>query len=65
MPDFKLNTEEAIILHDILEECLSDLRMEIADTHDIKFKDNLKKKELLIKKILPELIVFSAQEPVI
>lgn len=65
MLDLKLNYEEIKLLHDILDDCISDLRMEISDTHDKNFKEDLKKKELFLKKIVAELKEISAPEPVI
>jgi len=37
--------EELYMLKEILESYLSDLRMEIADTDKMDFRENLKKKE--------------------
>lgn len=45
-----LKPEEQEILVSILEVCLSDLRMEIADTDSMDYRDVLKeRKEVLIK----------------
>jgi hypothetical protein len=52
-----LSSEEAVILREIIEAYLSDLRMEIADTDRMDFRDELKKKEIFLKdmlKILPD-----------
>ncbi len=65
MIDIRLNYEDAILLHEILDEYISDLRMEISDTHDSKYKGELKNKEVFLKKIVSELTEVSAQEPVI
>ncbi|OPZ44811.1 MAG: hypothetical protein BWY93_00240 [Euryarchaeota archaeon ADurb.BinA087] len=47
-----LTKEEVSILKDVLEEYLSDLRMEVADTDKQDFRDHLKKEEETIKEIL-------------
>jgi hypothetical protein len=52
MKEIKLNPDEAILLQNILDEYLSDLRMEISDTDDKEFREELKIKENSIKKIL-------------
>ena len=45
-----LKPEEQEILMSILEVCLSDLRMEIADTDSMDYRDVLKeRKQVLIK----------------
>lgn len=65
MIDIRLNIEDALLLREILEECISDLRMEISDTHDSKYKGELKKKEVFLKRIVSELTEASIPEPVI
>jgi hypothetical protein len=50
-----LTAEEAAMLNEILTSYLSDLRMEIADTENMEFRENLKKKEEFIKKVIGEL----------
>ncbi|MDD1710688.1 MAG: hypothetical protein LUQ37_07280 [Methanoregulaceae archaeon] len=47
-----LTGEEVTILKTVLEEYLSDLRMEVADTDKQDFRNNLKKEEETIKEIL-------------
>ena len=52
MPKLDLNNEEARMLREILESYLSDLRMEIADTDSMDFREMLKgRKEVLNKAI--------------
>jgi hypothetical protein len=50
-----LTTEEADMLKEILTSFLSDLRMEIADTDSMDFREELKKKEILLKRLLGDL----------
>lgn len=52
MAHIDLNEEQKAIFISILENDLSDLRMEIADTHHSDYKEELKKKkEVLISVI--------------
>jgi len=50
-----LTPEEARMLRDVLESYLSDLRMEIAGTESVSFRENLKKTETFLKGLLPRL----------
>ncbi len=50
-----LTNDEAVSLSDILRHYLSDLRMEIADTDSMDFRELLKDKERFIKRMLEEL----------
>ena len=43
------------MLRDVLESYLSDLRMEIAGTESMSFRENLKKTETFLKGLLPRL----------
>lgn len=47
-----LTTHEQEILREMLEQHLSDLRMEIADTERLEFRDGLKERKEVIRKIL-------------
>jgi hypothetical protein len=47
--------EEATMLTEVLQSYLSDLRMEIADTEAMEFREHLKQQEIFIKKLLQEL----------
>jgi len=53
--DVNLNEEELIVLRDVLESYLSDLRMEIADTDSFDFRKELKQKEERLKGILDKI----------
>jgi hypothetical protein len=55
MGQITLTDEEQGLLQEILEDDLSDLRMEIRETDDRSFKEKLKHKEEVMKKILAAL----------
>ncbi len=55
MFEIKLTHDEAEMLRKILEFYLSDLRVEIAGTDLVDFRDTLKKEELFIKDLLHRL----------
>ncbi len=50
-----LTPEEARMLRDVVESYLSDLRMEIAGTESMSFRENLKKTETFLKGLFPRL----------
>jgi hypothetical protein len=50
-----LTAEETEMLKEILTSFLSDLRMEIADTDSLDFREGLKKKEVFLKRLLVDL----------
>ncbi|MEL7589882.1 MAG: hypothetical protein AAGU17_01115 [Anaerolineaceae bacterium] len=50
MIQLQLSEDERLILLQLLDSCVSDLRVEIAGTDNINYKDMLKqRKEVLIK----------------
>ncbi len=55
MINLDLTKEESDILATILESYLSDLRMEIADTDSMNFRESLKKRKDVLKKVLETL----------
>lgn len=55
MINLELTKEEEDILAMVLESYLSDLRMEIADTDSMDFRESLKKKKDVLKKVLETL----------
>lgn len=55
MPNLELTTEEALLLKEILQSDLGDLRMEIADTDLQSFRDKLRSNEELIRRIIDRL----------
>ena len=59
MPQLTLTDEEAGTLRRVLEEYVSDLRMEIADTDSMDFRDQLKREEALLKRLIEQLGVWS------
>ena len=52
---FDLTPEELEMLHEILTSYLSDLRMEIADTDSMNFREELKKREVLLKRLIADI----------
>lgn len=51
----ELNAEEHEVLTQILDNYLSDLRMEIVDTDSTDFKNNLRHRKAVIVKVLEAL----------
>jgi LPS O-antigen subunit length determinant protein (WzzB/FepE family) len=55
VPTLNLSSEQAQTLAQVLEDYVSDLRMEVANTDSQEFRDDLKKKELFLKDLLSQL----------
>lgn len=55
MIGLKLTEEESSMLVEILENFISDIRMEIADTDNSSFKENLRVQKRSVTKILLQL----------
>jgi hypothetical protein len=55
VPRLDLTAEEAEELRALLRDCLSDLRMEIADTESADFREGLKRRELFLDKLIAQL----------
>jgi hypothetical protein len=55
MATLELNAEQSTMLKEILEEYLSELRMEVCDTEDKDFRDSLHEVENFINELLPRL----------
>ncbi len=55
MVRLELDDKEARVLAEILRYHLSELRMEIADTDSMNFREALKEKEALIRRLLENL----------
>ena len=51
----ELTDAEAATLEDVLESYVSDLRMEIADTEQMRLRDELKAREALLKRLIERL----------
>ncbi len=51
----EMSKEELSVLNEILETCLSDLRMEIAGTDNLEFRGTLKKREVLLNGLIERL----------
>ena len=52
----ELADEEAEVLRSVLEEYISELRMEVANTDSMDFRDALKHKEEILKRLAGQLI---------
>jgi hypothetical protein len=55
MIQLDLTSEDAEMLREVLEEYFSDLRMEIAGTESMTYREELKKKEAFLSTILERL----------
>ena len=53
MIHIELTSEKAEMLREIISTYLFDLRMEIAGTENMNFREELKKKEEFLKELLP------------
>jgi len=62
MVRIQFSETEALVLKEILASYLSDLRMEIADTDSMDFREGLKEREKFLKRLLHELDIVSAGE---
>jgi hypothetical protein len=51
----QLADEEAEILRSVLEEYISELRMEVANTDNMDFREALKRKEEILKRLAGQL----------
>ncbi|HEX3035919.1 MAG TPA: hypothetical protein VHT73_12470 [Thermodesulfobacteriota bacterium] len=50
-----ITSEEAQMLREVLGSYLSDLRMEISNTENMSFREELKKREEFLKKLIKHL----------
>ncbi len=55
MTRLELTTQEATLLAQALETYLSDLRMEIADTDRMEFREELKRQEAALQAVMDRL----------
>ena len=55
MPQLNLTDAEAVLLQSVLEDYISDLRMEISDTDRMDFREQLKSQEAMLKRMLEAL----------
>jgi hypothetical protein len=55
MSTLNLSAGEGAMLREILASYLSDLRMEIAGTDSMDFREGLKKREVFLKRLLRDL----------
>ncbi len=51
----QLAEEEAQVLRSVLEEYISELRMEVANTDSMDFREDLKRKEDILKSLVNQL----------
>jgi hypothetical protein len=51
----QLAEEEAEVLRSVLEEYISELRMEVANTDSMDFREDLKRKEEILKALVGRL----------
>jgi hypothetical protein len=51
----ELADEDAEILKAVLEEYISDLRMEVSNTDSMDFREQLKRKETVLKRVVDRL----------
>jgi len=52
MVRIELDPNEAQVLRTVLESYLSDLRMEIADTDSMDFREQLKARKMILRKVV-------------
>ena len=55
MSQLELGPEEVEVLRQVLDTYLSDLRMEIAATDRMEFRDELKRQEAVLRQVLERL----------
>jgi hypothetical protein len=55
VPQINLDNDEAATLRDVLQDYISDLRMEIAGTDAMDFREELKAREAVLKRLLAQL----------
>jgi hypothetical protein len=55
MVQVTLRPEEAVMLREVLESYISDLRMEISNTDSMDFRQGLKSREEFLKRLLQQL----------
>ena len=63
MPQITLTPEEMVELRQVLDSYVSDLRMEIANTDQMDFREGLKSREELLKRLLKQLDQPVTQSP--
>jgi hypothetical protein len=52
----QLADEEAEVLRSVLEEYITDLRMEVSNTDNMDFREALKRKEEILKRLAGQLL---------
>jgi hypothetical protein len=52
---FTLTSEEASVLREVLDNYVSDLRMEISNTDSMDFRERLKAKKVFLERLMNQL----------
>lgn len=55
MVKLDLSTDDARLLAEILASVMSDMRMEITDTEKMEWRDELKRRKMLLERLIKEL----------
>ena len=63
MYQLNLTEEERMLLAELLDGAISEIRMEIADTDKWEYKELLKGREVLMKKLLREVAAVEVTTP--
>jgi hypothetical protein len=63
MFQLNLTDEERTLLAELLDVAISDIRMEIADTDRREYREFLKNREVLMKKVFREMTAVGAEAP--
>ncbi len=58
-----LTVEERDLLEEMLDACLTDLRGEVSATHSHQYKEDLKKREAILRKIIAAVCEARELEP--
>jgi hypothetical protein len=53
--NISISDEDALILHEILQAKLIDLKREISHTDSARFRDTLRKVEAMLERVIPQL----------
>ena len=55
MKRLELSDDQAAVLRDVLEVCVSDMGMEIADTDNMDYRERLKRKREIVASVIQRL----------
>lgn len=62
MVELRLSEEEAMVLRRVLDSYVSDLRMEVSNTHVLEFRERLKHEEDVLKGLMQRLPLLESVE---